>query len=225
MAGRIALVGGDEFRPECREMDAELVRATGKDRPRLLVVPTAAARENAPLAASHGVDHFQALGANAAPLMVTTSEHANDEALISEVDSADLVYFTGGNPAHLLDVLQGSLLLRKLEELLERDAILAGSSAGAMVMGSWMRFREWREALGIVPGVVSLPHHERSTPESTSEDLAANAPADLGALGIDGATGCLSGPGSWTVLGSGNVTVYRNGDWQRYVAGESFSLE
>ena len=77
MAGRIALVGGDEFRPTCREMDAELLLATGKSRPRLLVVPTAASHENAGLAANHGVTHFLDLGADAAPLMVTTSQHAS----------------------------------------------------------------------------------------------------------------------------------------------------
>ena len=225
MAGRIALVGGDEFRSGCLEMDAELIRATGKDSPRLLVVPTAASHENASLAANHGVTHFLGLGAEAAPLMVTTSEHANDEALISEVAAADVVYFTGGNPANLLDVLQGSRLLGKLDELLESGGILAGSSAGAMVMGSWMRFREWREALGIVPGVVALPHHERGVPEETSAELAASGHADLWGLGIDGATGCLSGPDGWTVLGDGNVTAYRNGAWQRYGAGETFSLD
>ncbi|MDA1227490.1 MAG: Type 1 glutamine amidotransferase-like domain-containing protein [Chloroflexi bacterium] len=223
MAGRIALVGGDEFMPTCREMDAELIRATGKSSPRVLVVPTASER-NAVLASNHGVTHFLDLGADAAPLMVTNSEQANDEALVSEIDGADIVYFTGGNPAKLLEDVLGSLLISKLEQLLERDAILAGSSAGAMVMGSWMRFREWRETLGIVPGVVALPHHERSTPEETSGELVASGHGDLWGLGIDGATGCLSGSDGWTVLGGGSIMVYKNGDWQRYGGGESFSL-
>lgn len=223
MPGRIALVGGDEFRPTCREMDFQLVQATGKSSPRLLVIPTAS-ENNAGLASNHGVTHFLDLGADAAPLMVTTAEEANDEALVSQVDSADVVYFTGGNPAKLLDDIQGSLLLQKIKDLLQRNAILAGSSAGAMVMGSWMRFREWRETLGIVPGVVALPHHERRTPEETSEELASSGHADLLGVGIDGATGMLSGPEGWTVLGGGNVTVYGNGEWQRYSAGESFKL-
>lgn len=223
MAGRIALVGGDEFGPACRKMDIELLRATGKSNPRLLVVPTASER-NAALASSNGVTHFHDLGADAAPLMVRTAEEANAEALAFQVDSADIVYFTGGNPAKLFDEIKDSLLLQKINELLQRDAILAGSSAGAMVMGSWMRFREWRETLGIVPGVVALPHHERSTPEETSQELASSGHSDLWALGIDGATGCLSGPDGWTVLGGGQVTVYKNGKWQSYAGGEIFSL-
>jgi len=223
MAGRIALVGGDEFGPSCREMDIELLRATGKSNPRLLVIPTAS-EHNAVLASNNGVTHFLDLGADAAPLLVTTADEANDEALVSQVDSADIVYFTGGNPAKLFDEIKDSLLLQKIKELLQRDAILAGSSAGAMVMGSWMRFRKWSETLGIVPGIVALPHHERSKPEETSEELASSGHADLWALGIDGATGCLSGPDGWTVLGGGKVTVYKNGKWQSYAAGETFNL-
>ena len=81
------------------------------------------------------------------------------------VNSAAVIYFTGGDPSHLLDVLNGSMLFSKVEDALARGAIVAGSSAGAMVMGSWMRFREWREALGLVPGVAVLPHHEGRDPD------------------------------------------------------------
>ena len=46
MAGVIALVGGDEFRAGCEEMDRALIALTGAHRPSLLVIPTAAASEN-----------------------------------------------------------------------------------------------------------------------------------------------------------------------------------
>ena len=45
MAGRIALVGGDEFRASCKVMDAEILAATGVATPRVVIVPTAAAME------------------------------------------------------------------------------------------------------------------------------------------------------------------------------------
>ena len=135
MTGRIALVGGDEFLPSCRQMDNELIEATGLVSPRVLIVPTAAATERPELAARHGVQQFEALGADALPLMVVSREDANNDDLTAQVDRAEIVYLTGGNPAHLLDVLRGSLLLRRLEEGLARGMILAGSSAGAMVMG------------------------------------------------------------------------------------------
>ena len=225
MTGRIALVGGDEFRPGCEPMDRALLEATGVRRPSLLVVPTAAATQNPSKAAANGVKYFSDLGADASALMVLDAAHANDEALLSAVEDADVVYLTGGNPTHLLDVLRGSTMLEKMDQALGRGAILAGSSAGAMVLGSWMRFRDWRPALGVVPAVATFPHHERADPDAVSKDLAESAPDGLVVLGIDAGAGCLSGPDGWRVLGAGRVTAYYGGVWSRYSPGDLISFE
>ena len=225
MAGKIALVGGDEFLPNCRQMDNELLEATGRVSPNVLIVPTAAAAERPTLAAQHGVQQFEALGARVMPLMVVTSEDADNDSLVSAAENADIIYLTGGNPAHLLDVLRGSLLLQRMLEELKRGLILAGSSAGAMVMGERMRFRQWGTALGVVPGVAVLPHHERSSRNQTLRDVSVETSGGLTVLGIDGATGCIRDGGAWRVLGTGSVTVYREGDWQRFESGEHFEID
>ena len=225
MAGRIALVGGDEFREGCEAMDEIILAATGKQTPVTLIIPTAAASQRPDLAARNGVRHFNTLGADAHPLMALDRNDAMDPGLASEVDSADLVYLTGGNPAHLLDSLTETTLLARIEAALDRGAVLAGSSAGAMVMGSWMRFREWRRALGIAEGITTLPHHERSDSDSTLRELDTSAPDELDAVfGVDGRCGVLSGPGGWTALGPGNITVYRGGAWHRYTDGDEFTI-
>ena len=225
MNGRLALVGGDEFRSGCESMDAAILAATGKPRPVVLIVPTAAAFENPARAADNGVRHFQALGAEASPLMVLDHDNASDAGVAAEVESADVVYLTGGNPAHLLDSLRNSLLLGSIQDMLEHGGTLAGSSAGAMVMGSWMRFREWRRTLGIAAGIATLPHHERADPDTVVEELR-TAPDDLSAVfGVDGRAGALSGPDGWTALGTGRVTLYQNGGWRRFEDGQSFSVD
>lgn len=227
MSGRIALVGGDEFRPSCVDMDAELIAASGVERPRTLIIPTAAAMERPELAAANGARHFNALGADAAPLMALNARDANDAALTAAVDSAHIIYLTGGNPAYLLEALNGSLLLDKIASALERSAVMAGSSAGAMVMGQWMRFRgRWSAALGIAPNVVVLPHHERSDPDGVLADLSGELPDGATALGIDGASGCIGGGADgWRVLGGGAVTVYDKRGWRRFEAGEVFRIQ
>ena len=219
MTGPIALVGGDEFRAGCEEMDRAILEAAGTPSPSLLVLPTAAARENPARAADNGVRHFAALGANADSLMVLDSSHANDAALLAPLAAADVVYVTGGSPAHLLEVLNGSLLLAKLLDANRRGAVLAGSSAGAMVLGEWMRFRGWRRALNVLPGLAVLPHHERADPRAVARELADDAPAGVAALGIDAMSGVLGRPGDWRVVGAGRVTLYRNGAWSRHAAG------
>ena len=222
MSGTIALVGGEEFRVRCEEMDREVMRASGRDPVRVIIIPTAAVTGPAK-AANDGVAHFSALGGAASQLMVLDSTQANDAAFVEPVNGADVVYFTGGSPDHLLATLNGSALLRLLTEGLERGLVLGGSSAGAMVMGSVMRRPSsggWVEGLGIAQNIGVLPHHERRDPAETLAELRQSAPAGVVYLGIDARTGVIGGPGDWRVTGSGKVTVYRGDQYSVFAAGE-----
>ena len=222
MAGTIALCGGDEFRVGCEDMDREVMRSSGKDPARVIIIPTAAVTGPAK-AANDGVVHFGALGGQSSQLMVLEPSHAKDAAFVAPVSDADVVYFTGGSPDHLLATLQGSELLRLLTEGLERGLVLGGSSAGAMVMGAVMRRPSsggWVEGLGIAPNIGVLPHHERRDPAEVSAELRQSAPSGVVYLGIDARTAVIGGPDNWTVSGFGKVTVYRYGDYVVYDAGE-----
>jgi cyanophycinase len=223
--GRIALVGGNEFRENCESMDRVVLAATGVERPSVAIIPTAAAGQGPSKAAANGVGYFERLGAEAWPLMVLSSTDADDPKFVSRLDDADLVYLTGGDPEHLLEVLDGSALLDSLKRILGKGAVVAGSSAGAMVMGSWMGFRDWRPALGVVPNIAVLPHHERSDPDSTVTRITGALPSGISALGVDVGTGCLSGDDGWTVVGDGAVVLYCGGHWERFESGAVVPLE
>lgn len=224
MAGLIALVGGDEFGPGCQEMDRSLLEATGVRQPLVLVLPTAAAQEGPARAAANGVAHFSRLGARAAPLMVLNRAQANDPRLTSQVDTADVIYLTGGSPTHLLETLRDSDLLGRLRRAIQGRAVLAGSSAGAMVMGSWMRYRTWTKALGMAGPIAVLPHHEHAEPLRVLPELAASAPDGVTVLGIDAETACLGMDSQWRVLGAGQVTLYQGDRWERFAAGATLTL-
>ena len=225
MQGIFALVGGDEFRSGCEEMDRAILRATGAEQPRVVVVPTAAAHQGPTKAASNGVEYFSSLGARASPLMVLGPPDANDESMVSTVDDTDVVYLTGGDPGHLLTSLKGSLLLQRLKDALGRGTVLVGSSAGAMVLGSWMAFGGWAEALGLLDGIAVLPHHEGSEPDQVASHLEGDAPAGTTVLGIDAKTCCFGGPGGWEVLGAGGITVYSQGGWRQFRSGQTVNLK
>ena len=149
MSGRLALVGGDEFRSGCEAMDAAILAATGSANPVVLIVPTAAAFENPARAADNGVRHFESLGAAASPLMVLNHNDAMDAGIAAEVEGADLVYLTGGNPAHLLETLQDSLLLDSIHGRLEHG----GDPRGVE------RRRDGHGELDEVQGVASHTRH------------------------------------------------------------------
>ncbi|MDA1128916.1 MAG: Type 1 glutamine amidotransferase-like domain-containing protein [Chloroflexi bacterium] len=227
MSGQIALVGGDEFRPGCEDMDREIMRASGKDpatdRVSVMVVPTAAVTGPGK-AANDGATHFGALGGDSSQLMVLERSQAEDPGFFGPANLADVIYFTGGSPDHLLEAVKGSKFLAALLASLEEGLILAGSSAGAMVMGSMMRRPSaggWVEALGLVSDVAVLPHHERRDQAETAKELQQSAPSGLTYLGIDARTGCLGTPDNWRVVGHGRVTVYQGTEWQVFNAGDT----
>ena len=222
MPGQLALVGGDEFRIGCEEMDREIMRASGHDPAKVVVVPTAAVTGPAK-AANDGATHFGALGGDSSMLMLLERSHAEDPNFFAPATLADVVYFTGGSPEHLLETVQDSAFLKAVLASVEAGSVLAGSSAGAMVMGSMMRRPRaggWVDSLGIVPGVAVLPHHERRDQTETSKELQESAPGGLTFLGIDARTGCLGTPGNWRVVGSGRVTVYQGSEWQIFNSGD-----
>lgn len=221
----IGLVGGEEFRAGCEEMDREILRASGQDPAKIVIIPTAAVTGPAK-AANDGVRHFSSLGGNAGQLMVLEREHAEDADLIKEIEGAGVIYFTGGSPDHLLSVLRGSHLWSAIIATMDRGTVLAGSSAGAMVLGSLMRrprLGQWVQALAAAPRIAVLPHHEHSDPEEISRNIQGQVPPDSIVFGIDARTGCLGSPGNWKVVGSGKVTVYRGTEWSVYQSGDNLS--
>ena len=81
-----------------------------------------------------GVAHFGALGAEVEPVLVRDRHDADDPAAAQAIGEADLIYLSGGKPGYLLSVLDGSAVGRALMAAHERGAVLAGCSAGAMVL-------------------------------------------------------------------------------------------
>ena len=207
-------------------MDEYLLKLVAPKPPSVLVIPTAAV--DAPdKAASNGVRHFERLGAQASALMVLDGSDANNSDLVDIIDDYTHVYFAGGSPDYLLNALKDSLLLRRLRHWNAQGGILAGSSAGAMVMGTYMRSPQkgcWVNGLDVCQGFAALPHHEERDPAEVSKSLEDNLPGEACVLGIDAQTCCLQLDAGWKVLGAGQVTAYRNGLWQQFGHGEALPL-
>lgn len=228
MAGILALVGGDEFRPDCVPMDEEILLRIGRTPARVVIVPTAAAHENPRLAADHGIRYFASLGASAAAAMIVTRADANDPARSAPVREADLVYLTGGDPRYLLATLVGSVAWAIMGQRWQVGASLVGSSAGAMALAGIMAYGGPPvEALGAAPGVVVVPHFDARNASASRPISGVGLPEGLTLLGIPTATSAVTlDGGEWEVLGAEPVVVYPPDPAQAYFAqpGEHFWL-
>jgi cyanophycinase len=233
MPGPVALVGAGEFLPAMREIDAGLLATIGRSRPRVAILPTASYPDGEAVFtrwAAMGMSHFGELGAEVEAVLVRDRASADDPAAAQAIGEADLVYLSGGKPSFLLDVLDGSAVGRAIVEAHRRGAVLAGCSAGAMVLaGHAFDFRvriapwplRWRSGLGIVPGASVMPHYD-AWPEPFSALIALQAPRGSLVLGIDEETALVGRDGAWQVHGRSRVTVWRGRQRDRYRAGDSF---
>jgi cyanophycinase len=233
--GPVALVGAGEFLPGMVEIDRELLASIGRARPRVVVLPTASAPDGDEVFrrwADMGVAHFEALGAEVEPVLARDREGGDDEAAIQAIGEADLVYLSGGKPQFLLDVLTDSRLGWALADAHDRGAIIAGCSAGAMVLGGRLprarrRFLpfplRWSDGLGLAPGVAVLPHYD-AWPEPMTALLALQAPSGVDVVGIDEHTALVGRDGAWQVHGPGRVTVWQGRRRVRYRRGDVVRL-
>ena len=188
-------------------MDRALLARLGKS-PKVVILPTAAARENPSLAAENGVRYFHQLGVPAEAAMIIDAETAKQPSLAVPVKNADLIYFTGGDPVYLLETMRDSLAWKAAQKALQRGRILAGSSAGAMILAEqmWAPGDGWRAGLGLVPQIAVIPHHARLASRWNAARMRGSLPKGVILVGIDEAT-ALAGP-PWQVLGPGEVAVY-----------------
>jgi cyanophycinase len=170
MNGLIALLGSGEYLPVMNDVDAYLLANCGANgrTPRVVCLPTAAGREGDASVnrwSNMGVEHFKRLGADVRAVPVIDAESANDLDHAAAVEEADVVYFSGGNPAYLHQTMKDSLVWKSAQKVWERGGVYAGCSAGAMILAREIPdFRAMGlrsiSAFGVVPVAFVMPHFD-----------------------------------------------------------------
>src|SRR5690242_74813 len=136
MAGYLLLEGGAEFGGQMAEPDLRAIALAGGNGALISIIPTAAAPDNNyRRAGENGVRWFQSLGAtNVAWVPLIDRASGNDASIADTLSHARLIYMLGGFPGYLGDTLKGSACWQAVLQAYENGAVIAGSSAGAMVM-------------------------------------------------------------------------------------------
>lgn len=240
--GAIALVGSGEYLPQMSEIDMLLLGTVADTPPRVALLPTASGLELGMPERWNGMgaEHFRALGAKVTPVPLVSSPDAHDPQVVADLQGAGLYYFSGGNPEYVIETLRDSPAWQAIYDGWRAGAALAGCSAGAMMLGRYtlsvrsvMRGQapRWVPALGVVPGIVVMPHFDRLADFAGPEvfrAILASAPAGVTLIGVDEDTALvrLGGTGArWQALGRQGVSVFGpDGDRTIYRAGEPVDL-
>jgi len=227
--GYYLLEGGAEFGGDMREPDLKAIKLAGGFAAPIRIIPTAAAPDkNHDRAGNNGIRWFQSLGAkDVASVPLLSRIRADDKTIAQSLRDAKLIYMLGGFTHYLGQTLKDSLAYEAMLEAYQNGAVIAGSSAGAMVMcqsyydpGS----RSVYEGLNFVPNSLVLPHHN-TFGKSWAPQLTKQIPT-VALIGMDEQTGMINDGenGAWTVYGRGAVTLYRNNLVESHQTGTGLSL-
>lgn len=230
-----ALLGSGEFEPWSEVADRWLLaHATGDGR--VVILPTASSREGDDVFdewGRKGLEHFASLGLEAEVLPVRTRDDADRPDLAATLEDASVVYLSGGNPAHLSEVLRGTAVWAALLRGLDRGMGYAGCSAGVACLTETTYDSDsddfeaiFRPGLGIVRDALFGPHWnmiDTWVPGAT-EFIVSSVGDGHVFVGIDEDTAMLGDGERWQVRGRGRVHVRVDGSFVRYGEGESFEL-
>ena len=225
--GYLLLEGGAEFGGRMHDPDLKAIELAGGFEAPVRIIPTAAAPDNNHRrAGDNGIRWFQSLGAkDVGSLPLIDKVSANDENIAQSLREAKLIYMLGGFTGYLGETLKGSVAWQAALEAYANGAVIAGSSAGAMVMCEFYYDPSRGQVTGglnLVPNAIVMPHYDTFGKSWASRLLEIS---QVTLVGIDERTGMLDdGRGTWTVHGAGNVTLYRNQEVEIYVTGKSFSV-
>jgi cyanophycinase len=231
MNGLIALVGSGEYLPVMDDVDRHLLGSlnTNGRQPRVVCLATAAGKEGDESVnrwSNMGLQHFRKLGADVTALPIIDRESANNEEFASLLENADLIYFSGGNPAYLYETMIDTRAWNAAQRAWARGAIYAGCSAGAMILAKRMpsfRLMKTQEGFGLVPAEYIVPHFDAipAVWKPMITLLQKQLKEGQRLIGIDEDTalvGCF--PGEWKVMGKSEVHIFSKAGKTTYRSGE-----
>lgn len=213
--GAIFVAGGGDLGPDIYRRFIEL--AGGGDA-RIFLIPTAGAEVG-----SHdawvALESLRDAGARRIEVVHTRNRKVADmEAFAGVLREADGVWISGGRQFRLVDVYLDTRTHRELEAVLARGGVVAGNSAGASVLASYLIRGsdkgnqivvdpERQVGLGLLRRVAIDQHLlARGRENDLIEVLRAN-PELLG-IGLDESTALVITGDVARVLGTGRVAIY-----------------
>jgi len=147
---------------------------------------------------------------------------ANSEEFIEPLKTAAGVWFSGGRQWRHADSYLDTKSHQAFFDLLDRGGVIAGSSAGATIQGSYLARGDTRantimmgdheEGLGFISNVAIDQHLLARNRQFDLFEILENRPELLG-IGLDEDTGIIVEGNEFTVFGTSYVAIYDGTRW------------
>jgi cyanophycinase len=234
MSPSFALLGAGEFEEWHSPIDRDLLAGANGDG-RVLIAPVASAPEGDDVFASwaaRGLEHFGGTGVPAQVLPLKTREDAARLDVVSMLDDASLVFFSGGNPWYVAETLRDTPFCRRLWDRLDDGLAYEGCSAGVACLTERTYDSDaddmdevFKRGLAYARGVMFGPHWDVLddwVPGARDAVVASLTDGEV-LVWIDERTAIVGDGERWTVRGTAGVHVY-DGAWADFADGDGFAL-
>lgn len=222
-SGVFVAVGGGAERPEIL---ATLLRLIGGRDRRVVVLPMASSD---PATSGRAYkSYFQAAGVrDVMSLLVDNRDAANELEPVKDIGRADMLYFSGGDQSRLVNLLANTAVHGSIQTAWQRQVLLAGTSAGAMIWGpeyiangtsegalklGFSRDSQGNPGLELRPGLnlwdnLIIDTHFTEKQRLGRLLLAVTSSPGTTGLGVDQGTAAVVTADTVQAVGAGSVTV------------------
>jgi cyanophycinase len=232
-----ALLGSGEFEPWTEPIERWLLERTPNPDGRVLIFPAASAPEGEEVFdrwGGLGLEHYRALGIEADVVALKTRGDAGRGLFVDLLEDASMVFFSGGNPAYLVEVLGDTPLWEALAEAVRAGLPYAGCSAGMACLGELAPDSSaqdpaklvWKPGLRFFRDLVLAPHWDalnRHVPRMR-ERMIELLPEGARLLAVDENTAVVGDGAEWSIEGAGMASILDAGEWTTWRSGSTISL-
>jgi cyanophycinase len=220
--GTMIIIGGgfeDELIME------EFKKYAGGDTANIVIIPTAlddkffqqdsAFIEIRKFFKRYGMDNFTILHTR-------DSSQANSDEFIKPLKTATGIFFTGGRQWRIADSYLNTKVQDEMFKLLDRGGVIAGSSAGASIQGSYLARGDSKNdqliigdheiGFGFITNVAIDQHVLARNRQFDMFDILKKHPELLG-IGIDENTAIIVKGNTFEVIGTSSVLIYDKTFW------------
>ncbi|MFL5761150.1 MAG: cyanophycinase [Thermomicrobiales bacterium] len=133
--GPVMPIGGAEERSPHGAVLRTFVDLAGKSEARIVVIPTASSE---PDTGEDYVEAFSRMGAAAEIAKIASREDANSDEMVELLEAASGIFITGGDQARLSALMVGTRAADMTRHRNKDGIVVAGTSAGASILGAHM---------------------------------------------------------------------------------------
>lgn len=236
----IAIFGSGETSPTGRSIHDYILKKLNKDNIVISLISTPAGfQPNIQVVMEEVKQFFSEHLTNYHPkikiIYANTLEDANNEEIVRQLEDTDYLFIGPGSPTYAIKHLKGSLLLRRVIELVKSGTSICIASAAAIAFSKyalpvyelykvgeqlhWVEglniFRDWYKSLTIVPHFNNNEGGEKTDTsrcymgQDRFKKLLALLPNDTAVIGIDENTSYILYDGSTEIKGIGTVHFIR----------------